>query len=411
MGVHRVEGSLRDTATTTRGTLSLVGPGEWAARRQSAALEVLKAQADAAGRADSDGFLQPVAASEKAAAQVRFQRMADIGVEGLTLVSVDEVAPPVPAAPGTEVTWDVEATYDYRIRGFDRGPRGFVLSLSLRAAPSTPERLRISASQPLERPQPWDIEEMQVRRSPRSLVVGSPAGADLDEVLARAERATDVVAGVWGSAIPAVWIVPSDASEAERLLGRRQGELDEVAAATDGPLEAGAPARADRIVLNPQAWSALTPVGRDVVMRHELTHTAVRATTARPVPPWLSEGLAEYVAYKDVDVDDHLVAASLLERLGRERLPAHLPGPERFDPGAGPLSATYAESWLAVRTLVRIHGQAAVVALYQEAAQSGPTPTAPDPESALDDALTRLGTTRVELERLWRGELRRLSES
>jgi hypothetical protein len=184
------------------------------------------------------------------------------------------------------------------------------------------------------------------------------------------------------------------------------GELAEVAAATDGPLEVGAAAGADRIVLSPMAWSALSPPGRDVVMSHELTHAAVRASTNSPVPLWLSEGFAEYVAYRELDVADRVVAASLATRLRREGLPEHLPGPKRFEPGAGSLSAAYAESWLAVRALVRAHGEDQVVSFYRAAA-TGPGSLAPgpDPDAALDEALTRLGTTRLELERLWRAEL------
>lgn len=393
--------------TSTR--QDVVAADQWAVGRQAAARRVLEAQADAVRRVDQDGFLRPVDAAERDPARARFQRMVEIGVGELTLVSLNEVVPPVPSAPNTAVTWDVEATYDYRITGFDRGPRRFTFTLSLKAAPAEPERLRITRTEPGERPQPWDLQGMQVRRSARALVVGN--AADLDEVLSRADRAAVAVERVLRPVAPAVWVVPGDVAQAERLLGRQPGELGDVAAATDGPLETGAPARADRIVLNPQAWSSLQPTGRDVVMRHELTHASVRATTTGPVPLWLSEGLAEYVAYKDVAVADRAVAASLVDRLRREGLPEHLPGPERFDPGAGSLSAAYAESWLAVRTLVSLHGEDAVVSMYQSAARAASASAAADTEGAADDALARLGTPRPELERAWRAELRRLAAS
>lgn len=383
---------------------------QWAERRQAAAREVLRAQADAVVRRDPAGYLRSVAATEQPTAGLRVRRMLEIGLADLTLVSVAEIAPPVPTAVDTEVAWDVEATYDYRVAGSDRGPRRFVLAVTLRSTPSKPERLTITASRTVDRPQPWDIDGMQVRRSPLALVVGAAGGADLDEVLGRANRAATAVAQVWGRVAPVVWVVPTDSAEAERLLGRMPGELSAVAAATDGPLEVGAPARADRIVLNPGAWTALTAPGRDVVMRHELTHAAVRASTTSPVPLWLSEGFAEYVAYRELDVTDRAVAASLITRLRREGVPEHLPGPERFDPGAGSLSAAYAESWLAVRTLVLALGEEEVVWLYRAAASSDSSGPAHDPEAALDESLTRFGVTRSQLERLWRAQLERLRD-
>lgn len=404
------DGRLSDvvTAAATSQAGHDLAAQQWAAPREAAVRDLLQAQAGAVVGRDLSAYLRAVADGERTAARVRFERMSRIGLAQLSLVSVSEIAPPVPAGPGTDVTWDVEAAYDYRIADVDRGPRRFVVALTLRATQARPEQVTITASRPADRPQPWDIAGMEVRRSPRSLVVGSASGADLDEVLARADRAATSVTQVWGPVVPAVWVVPTDETEAEQVLGRRAGELNGVAAATDGPLATGAPAGADRIVLSPTAWRDLSPVGRDVVLRHELTHVAVRASTGNPVPLWLSEGFAEYVAYRGVDAADEVVAASLVGALRREGIPEHLPGPERFDPSAGSLSAAYAESWLAVRSLVRAHGEAAVVAFYRTAAGPATPNTTVDEDTALDEALTRLGTTRVELERRWRAELTRL---
>ncbi len=388
-----------------------VDPAEWLGRREAAVRAALQARARAVRGGDAAPYLAYTQSGpERERDRTRYTHMVALGVSEVTLVSAREVVPPVPVASEAAAKWDVEATFDYRIGGFDREPRRFVLDMTFSAPPASPERLTITASRPSDRPQPWDIENMQVRRSDTVLVVGSGAGADLDEVLARASRASTQVRDVWGVVAPSVWVVPSDVEQAEHLLGRDPGGLDDVAAATDGPLEPGVPAGADRIVLNPEAWSSLQPLGRDVVLTHELTHVAVRATTVRGVPLWLSEGLAEYVAYRGVRLPEATVAAPLVSRLRAEGVPSHLPGPDRFDPGTGDIAAAYAEAWLAVRTLVETHGEAQVVRFYRDAASAVTTEgSSSDPDTIAEAALARvLRTTLAEVETAWRDRVRSL---
>ena len=373
---------------------------------------MLDEQARAVVRPDRERFLASVAAgSERRAAQGRFERMVRIGLAELRVVTVDEVTPPVPVQVGTQVTWDVQAVFAYRIRDVDRAPRRFALNLSLRSAPDRPDQVTITSSRPADRPQPWDFDGLRVRRSAKSLVLGVGTRVDLDEVLRRADRAGRRVAAVWRPTVPAVWVVPADAADAARLLGRTGGQLDGVAAATDGPLQENSEAGADRIVLIPDVWLSLRPAGRDVVMTHELTHVAVRASTFRPVPLWLSEGFAEYVAYRFVDLPERDVASALLARVRSAGLPQHLPGADAFDPGSGTMSAAYAEAWLAVRELVKARGEAAVVAFYRAAAGTAPGNVADvDPETNTDAALrSALQLSRAELERRWLDHVRSLA--
>lgn len=405
--------SSRPTASWgTDGGTGGVEAAQWAVQRRNGVVQMLDEQGRAVVRRDLKRFLAPVTGeAERRAAQRRFERMALIGLAELHVVSVEEVAPPVPVEPGTPVTWDVQAVFDYRIRDFDRAPRRFALALSVRAAPDRPQDVTVTSSRPADRPQPWDLEGLRVRRSVTSLVLGAGTRLDLDEVLRRADRAAGRVATVWGATVPAVWVVPPDTAGAARLLGRSAGQLDGVAAATDGPLEEGRVAGADRIVLSPDAWSSLRPAGRDVVMTHELTHVAVRASTVRPVPLWLSEGFAEYVAYRFVDLPERAVAAALVTQVRRSGLPPHLPSADLFDPGSGTMSAAYAEAWLAVRELVHARGESAVVRFYRAAAGI-PTRTASgsDPETNTDAALQAvLRLSRPELERRWLAHIRSLA--
>ena len=250
-----------------------------------------------------------------------------------------------------------------------------------------------------------------VRRSATALVLGVGSPTRVDEVLRRARTAAARVTAVWGDAPPAVWVAPATDADAARLLGRTPDDLAGVAAATDGPLTPGERAGADRIVLVPGAWSSLRPDGRDVVMTHELTHVAVRASTTRAVPLWLSEGFAELVAYEPIDVPEATVVASALDRVRSSGVPTSLPADADFDPGTRALPAAYGLSLLALRTLADAHGTRAVVRLYRAAAGGLDVPTdrLDDREGAVDEALGRtVDTTRAALVRDWQARIRDL---
>lgn len=345
-----------------------------------------------------------------------FDRMALIGVTDLRLVSVTEVAPPLSPQADEGVAWGVRATIDYGIDGFQTAPRSFTLDLSLKAAKGVPGTAVLVDSKPADRPQPWDLTGLQVLRSTQSLVLGVGPEALLDDVRRRADEARGRVAGVWGTAVPSVIIVPSTTADAARLLGvdpgGSSGALTGVAAVTDGPLTAGGPAGADRVVIVPGAWRSLTGTGRDVVLTHELTHVTVRATTTRAVPLWLSEGFAEYVAYRDVRLPESTIVAPLLEQVRQSGLPAGLPDAAAFAPANGALSTAYGEALCAVRTLVDLRGEAALVRLYRAAAGGliPPHEQLGDSEAIIDDALlSTLGVSRGQLESDWRDRIRRLA--
>ena len=264
--------------------------------------QLLRARFAAAARSDESGWLAPLQEASSAALRLTqaavLDRMTRMAVESIRLVGVRETTAPVPASRGTTVEWDVRASLTYRLRGFDARPRSFDLDLTFKADPGRPGGLAITASSPSGRPQPWDLAGLVVRRSHTALVLAVGDADRVQEVVRRARTAASRVASVWGEVRPAVWIAPATDADAARLLGRTAGDLDGVAAATDGPLTPGERAGADRIVLVPGAWASLRPDGRDVVMTHELTHVAVRASTTRAVPLWLSEGFAELVAYE-----------------------------------------------------------------------------------------------------------------
>ncbi len=241
--------------------------------------------------------------------------------------------------------------------GFDTAPRAFAVELTTGRADGV---LRLATWRPADRPQPWDLDGLRVGRTDDALVLAVGTPARLAEIRRRAEVASARVAAVWGRSRPAVWVAPASDADADRLLGRT-GAAGGLAAVTDGPLEAGVPAGADRIVLLPSAWETLSGTGRDVVLTHELTHATVRASSTRAVPDWLAEGFAELVAYREVTVAEADVVAPALARARLDGLPRALPDDADFASGAEGQQAAYGLSLLAARTVADRHGLAGLV--------------------------------------------------
>ena len=365
-----------------------------------------------------------------------FDRMRAMGVTDLHVVSIvllvsspralptTPFVPTTPAVPTTTsratapgiTTTDSAATATrarltatYRLGGFDTSPRTLLVDLALdpdaaRGATGPRATPRLRSWDSAERLQPWDLGGLRVRRTPDALLLVAGPEARLDELDHQVRAAAAHVIDVWGRAEPSVWVAPGSDEDAARLLGRTAAEMAQVAAVTDGPLEPGKVAGADRIVIAPSAWSRLSDVGRDVVLTHELTHASVRASTTRSVPDWLAEGFAELVAYRSVTLPERQVVAPALELVRAQGLGSSLPTGADFDPAAGRLGAAYGLSLLAVRELADRQGTAALVHIYREAAGGLPVPTASlgDAEAVTDLALERAGTDRAALVRQWR---------
>ncbi|OFE15774.1 hypothetical protein BA895_21405 [Humibacillus sp. DSM 29435] len=387
---------------------------------------MLRARVAAVSDGAREHWLAPVAGSllRERQGQV-FDRMRSIGVIGLRLVSVTGqspvVSPPAltPSSATPPSSLRVKARFSYRLAGFDTADRTFDVDLSVHPAPSADGEPQVIAWAPHDRPQPWDLDHLTVRRSATSLVLaGSPHLAT--DLLARADAAQSHVAAVWGRSRPAVWVAPATDTEAALLLGRGAVDpvaLRDVAAVTDGPLPARQPAGADRIVIVPKAWISLSGRGRDVVAAHELTHVVVRGSTTGAVPLWLSEGFAEFVAYRAVSLPEGDIVRPAVDAVRRSGLPRDLPTAAQFDPAAGGVQAAYGLSLLVVRTLAERDGVPALVRFYREVADTSersaaatvPTPDGADDQHVVDHALvSALHTNRAGLVRDWRARVAQL---
>ncbi|WP_404387205.1 hypothetical protein [Humibacillus xanthopallidus] len=429
-------------ATATSGTApGATGTEQSSLRRVEALTALVESRLRAIEQGDRDAWLAPLAPevsqTERAAQGRVFDRMRAMDVTDLRVVSVDldpgATTGPTPSAATTSTTattpitptaaaiqgpeaedgaWRARVTGTYRLDGFDRAPRTFTVDLTLSVDPTGPADPDaavplIRAWAPADRPQPWDLEGLRVRRTTAALLLVVGSDADVSDLARRVTTSAGRVASVWGRAEPAVWVAPGTDADAARLLGRGAAAMTGVAAVTDGPLRTGEPAGADRIVVVPQPWAGLSGAGRDVVLTHELTHATVRASTTRPVPNWLSEGFAEFVAYRSVPLAERDVVAPALDLVRGSGLPADLPADADFDPATQRLETAYGLSLLAARTLAERHGTPALVRLYRDAAGALPMPTSllGDVEAITGRSLEQIGTDRASLVRQWRGRI------
>lgn len=299
------------------------------------------------------------------------------------------------ADPADTGRWTGLVSFDARLTGWDDQPVAAERLLTV---------TRLSGRWFLtdDRPGPgvaelWDRGPVVSVRAGPALVLGHPQDQPrLRTIAAAAATAIPRVTAVWGRgwARRVVVVVPSDTRELRSLLGQAGGTAQIAAYATFRTREAGA-----RVVINPATFPLLGAVGRRVVLAHEITHVATRQASRTPPPAWLTEGFADYVGYAGLGVPDRIAAQELRSQLRQGGLPVGLPRDADFEGSNPELAAAYEQAWLAVRLLVRQHGQAAVVRLYR-AVGAGQ-----DIDSALRQVL---GTDRATLTRLWLAELRAL---
>lgn len=253
----------------------------------------------------------------------------------------------------------------------------------------------------------WDLGPVAVVRGTRSLVLGRPpALAALRRLAAEADAVVPRVTSVWGTgwAQRVTVVVPADATELGRLVTSGTGPAGFAALTVALPVRGGTELGADRVYVDPGALAGLSDQGRQIVLTHEVTHVAARASTGALTPAWLAEGLADHVGLSGTGLPVPEVAAELAEDVRAGRLPARLPGPPAFAGGAPGLAQAYQQAWLAVELLWRRHGGAAVLALYRDlgARRAG------DPAAVLDETLRAdLGTTTAALTADWRADLSR----
>ena len=268
---------------------------------------------------------------------------------------------------------------------------------------------------------PWDLGEVALARGRSSLVLArpGPSGLVATDLTRLADRAVEQVRELWPQPWPqrVVVIVPADLPEMARLVGAHPATatagvtapasaaeqlagLTQIAAVTTGQaVGQGGPTVGNRIVLNPTAFARLTETGRQVVLTHEATHVATRSLAGSSTPIWLSEGFADYVAYRGSGLDVAGVAGETLDQVRSGPAPDRLPRPADFDPGRASVAASYSSAWLAAVQIARRHGEGGLVEFYLAAATQ---PSDGRDGAATEAFRTVLGTSEAEFVALWR---------
>ncbi|MFC7492078.1 MULTISPECIES: hypothetical protein [unclassified Knoellia] len=241
-----------------------------------------------------------------------------------------------------------------------------------------------------------------------STVTGTVDRATLTAYAKMADRAVTDVSKHWQRTWPrrVSIIAPKDAAAFREQVGRAD-DLSQVAAITDGPVDASGRATGDRVVLNPDAFARLTPTGRQFVITHETTHVAVRSSLPGTPPLWLVEGFADHVGYAGSGRRTVDLAAPLLTRVAQGGGPTRLPTQGDFDPSQGEIAPTYLGAWLAVDLIARRHGEDKLQRFYEASSVRDSPATA---DTAMDQAFVEvLGTTRARFTSRWLAELNQLA--
>ncbi|MFC9426099.1 hypothetical protein [Streptomyces sp. NPDC056987] len=253
----------------------------------------------------------------------------------------------------------------------------------------------------------WEQGAVRAVRGAHGLVLGTgPDEARLRDVAAAADRAVPAVEAAW----PGRWarrvlvLVPEDLTAVGGLLGAPAAGYRGIAAVTTGETGRRGAAPADRIVVNPEAYGQLSAHGREIVLTHETTHVATRTATSAATPSWLSEGFADWVAYRGTELTAGQIAPELRRAVRRGEVPGALPADADFAFGAdpAPLARAYEGGRLACELIAARWGEERLTAFYR-AVGAHPGRAGAVRKAARDV----LSTTPESLTERWRDHVRR----
>ncbi|OKI05177.1 hypothetical protein A6A06_11100 [Streptomyces sp. CB02923] len=310
--------------------------------------------------------------------------------------------PAVVGAQGRRVAAEVRLRY--RLTGYDTAPVTSVQYLTLTDRGGrwliTSDSDGAGSGRRSTR-QLWDQGPVQVVRGRHSLVLGVGRGtAALRELADRTDEAVPAVGRAW----PGKWagrvVVEAPQSldrMAELLNATDPSGYRGIAAVTTGETGSAPAAPADRVVVNPEAYGELSATGRQIVLTHEATHVATRTTTTSATPLWLSEGFADWAAYRGGGRPAAATAPELAHAVAKGTPPSRLPADDdfRFSRSARELARAYEGGWLACRMVADTWGEKKLGAFYRAVGLGGE-------ESAGRAMQDHLGVSPAEFTRRWR---------
>ncbi|MFI1965495.1 hypothetical protein ACH429_15510 [Streptomyces pathocidini] len=355
------------------------GTGGPAGGDRAAVQRVLDRRASAVTERNPGGFLaaaDPRADGFRTHQRQVFRNLADVPIDewGYRITRTHDLPP----ATGEARRLAVEARLRYRIKGYDTAPvdvpqrltaverdgRWYLAAESSRSPDGTAPARQL-----------WEQGAVTAVRGDRALVLGAGQDADrLREIARTAGRAVPAADAAWRGpwVRRVVVLVPPSLNGMGELLGAPAAGYRAIAAVTTGEAGGSGKAPADRVIVNPEAYGGLSPFGRQVVLTHETTHVATRASTSPTTPLWLSEGFADWAAYRGTGRAPREVAPELGRAAATGQLADHLrrlPADEDFGftGGGDRLATAYESSWLACRMIAAEWGEERLRELYRTA--------------------------------------------
>ena len=251
----------------------------------------------------------------------------------------------------------------------------------------------------------WDLGALTSYTGRHVLVVGIdvPVSA-LRTYAAAADAALPGVDAVWGKgwARRTVIVVPKSDSQLARGLGTSMDALTDVAAFAIGD-------RADakgpmRVWVNSDSLGSLSDLGRQVILRHELTHVASAAPQSTTTPTWLAEGFAEFVGYRGSGISLEVEIGDLLHAARKGRTLHSMPSTtELRDPTT--IDVAYESASLTCTLVAERDGVAGLVKLYRLTAAGHGSPE----ENAAAALATVTGLSPTAFDKLWRSRVAALA--
>ncbi|MFF9505721.1 hypothetical protein ACF1BU_08125 [Streptomyces sp. NPDC014724] len=366
---------------------------------------VLDRRAAAVLHHDPDAYLSavdPRATGLRTAQRRELDNLADVPLTSWTYRLTD-----VREQGADRVTADVRLRY--RIAGYDAAPVSADRVLDLRRDRAdgrwyiAGDRAAADGGGLL-----WQQGDVQVVHGRHSLVLGvGRAQEELRRIARTADRAVPAVSTAW----PRQWagrvlvLVPHTVEDMAGLLGTPAANYRGIAAVTTGRTGGPGRAPADRVIVNPQAYDMLGTLGQRIVLTHEITHVATRTSTSAATPTWLSEGFADWVAYRTERRTAVQAAPELAAAVRRGDLPAELPTDEDFGfaGDSARLAKAYEGGWLACELIADHWGEKELLAFYR--AVGGHSGRDGAVEQAMQEVLA---TTPQDFTARWRESLRSL---
>ncbi|HZX07838.1 hypothetical protein [Kribbella sp.] len=381
-------------------------------QRAVAGEAVLQKMTDAVAHDDTHEFLNtidPQSTAFQVSARMIFGNLSTLplGTFQLRYVSDDTngLTPDRKLELGGTQAWLAQVEVSWQLSGYDVTPARETLPVTFVTrdgktyAASFSERYAAGQRKPI-----WALGPIELAKGKRSLVIGLGSKADAKSYVSVADKAVESVSKVWGKKWRQKLIVylPAKQAQMEGILGAQPNTYTQIAAVTMAELDTPAANAPVRVVANPKLFEELGTQGRRIVLTHETTHVASHAT-ASPVPLWLAEGFADYVAFTAVPVKDESAAKELFKAVRAGKVPAALPTPDAFAASATELPQAYEQAWLACRLIAEREGQDKLVAFYRAVDRSGSA-------TGLADAFKSvLGMTEAEFVAQWQKYLERLA--